>query len=78
MRHARDDYNRIQDPANKIPIDEPVFLLRAQDMLAPGLLAIWANELLIRGGSNDRAKEAIDHAQRMIAWQELHGCKLPD
>ena len=28
MKHARDDYNRIQDPAGKIPEDEPVFLLR--------------------------------------------------
>lgn len=34
MIHARDDYNRIQDPAGKIPADEPVFLLRAQDALA--------------------------------------------
>jgi hypothetical protein len=30
MKHARDDYNRIQDPAGLIPEDEPVFLLRAQ------------------------------------------------
>ena len=36
MIHARDDYNRIQDPAGKIPADEPVFLLRAQDELGIG------------------------------------------
>lgn len=29
MKHAGEDYNRIQDPENKIPADEPVFLLRA-------------------------------------------------
>jgi hypothetical protein len=34
MIHARDDYNRIQDPMNKIPLLEPVFLLRAQDLFA--------------------------------------------
>lgn len=33
MRHAREDYNRIQDPAGKIHEDEPVFLMRAQDAL---------------------------------------------
>ncbi len=34
MIHARQDYNRIQDPANLIPVDEPVFLLRGQVLLA--------------------------------------------
>jgi len=35
MKHARKDYNeRIQDTANLIPQDEPVFLLRAQDPCA--------------------------------------------
>lgn len=31
MKHARADYDRIQDPSGKIPENEPVFLLRAQD-----------------------------------------------
>lgn len=31
MLHARSDYDRIQDPAGKIPADEPVLLFRAQD-----------------------------------------------
>ena len=35
MRHLRADYNRIQDPHNKIGSDEPVFLLRAQDKAFP-------------------------------------------
>jgi len=38
MKHAREDYNRIQDPDEKIPDNEPVFLLRGQDVLAPNLL----------------------------------------
>lgn len=39
MKHARDDYNqRIQDSADLIPEDEPVFLFRAQDALAPAAL----------------------------------------
>lgn len=42
MKHAREDYDRIQDPDNKIPEDEPVFLLRAQDKTAPAVVAYWA------------------------------------
>jgi len=34
MKHARPDYDRIQDPAGLIPKYEPVFLLRGQDKLA--------------------------------------------
>lgn len=30
MLHAREDYNRFQDPEGLIPDDEPVFLLRGQ------------------------------------------------
>ena len=45
MKHARDDYAHIQDPSGKIPEDEPVFLLRAQDMSAPKTLNVWANAL---------------------------------
>ena len=31
MLHAREDYQRIQDPDDKIGEDEPVMLFRAQD-----------------------------------------------
>ena len=51
MKHARNDYNgRIVDLQNKIPEDEPVFLLRAQDKLAPELLLQWAMKLRLLGG----------------------------
>lgn len=51
MKHARPDYNRIQDPLGLIPEDEPVFLLRGKDILTPTALEAWiaaaetANEL---------------------------------
>ena len=34
MKHARSDYDRIQDPDGKIPANEPVFLIRGQDVCA--------------------------------------------
>ena len=47
MKHAREDYNRIQDPAGKIPENEPVFLLRGQDKFAPATLEFWGTCLAI-------------------------------
>ena len=41
MIHARDDYNRIQDPAGKIPADEPV---------SRRALLLWAFALLFLAG----------------------------
>lgn len=79
MKHAREDYDRrIVDLDNKIPHDEPVFLLRGQDILAPGLLLEWAKQLRLHGGDPNMARTAEDHAQAMIDWQRDHGAKTPD
>lgn len=68
MKHARDDYNRIQDPAGLIPDDEPVFLLRAQDKHAAETLRWYAAEVHARGGSADIVNRTLDQAKRMDAW----------
>jgi len=78
MLHARKDYNRIQDPENKIPADEPVFLLRGQDKFAPHLLIKWAGYMRLNGGDLEMARMVEDHAQLMIEWQNTHSSKLPD
>lgn len=69
MIHARKDYQRIQDPLNKIPKDEPVFLLRAQDRTAVGALQYWilANEDL-PDGDKKAIRLAKRHLKRMKAW----------
>jgi hypothetical protein len=78
MKHAREDYNRIQDPAGLIPEDEPVFLLRAQDMLAPATIVWWSEQLAKRDGDPTLVKMAKGQADKMVAWQKAHGFKLPD
>lgn len=80
MKHARPDYNRIQDPSNKIPVNEPVFLLRGQDKFAPELLLRWAANLRLDGGDVDMAQMVENHAQKMIDWQNAvsGNCKRPD
>lgn len=46
MKHAREDYNRrIIDVDGTIPENEPVFLFRGQDKLAPQVLDFYADLL---------------------------------
>jgi len=78
MKHAREDYNRIQDPENKIPENEPVFLLRAQDKVAPLVVEIWALVAELVGADNHIVEAAFDHSQSMREWQFEHGSKVPD
>jgi hypothetical protein len=78
MKHAREDYNRFQDPEGKIPADEPVFLLRAQDKVAPDVVEAWASLAEIWDADKDIVQRAREHAQAMRRWQDEHGCKIPD
>ncbi len=78
MKHARADYDRIQDPAGLIPDDEPVFLLRGQDKVAPAVVEMWAETVSKIGGSQKIVTAAFRQASRMRAWQLLHGRKVPD
>jgi hypothetical protein len=68
VKHARPDYDRIQDPAHKIPEDEPVFLLRGQDRHAAEVVRFYAHLLHAGGGDPELFKLAIAHADRMEAW----------
>ena len=77
MQHLRADYNeRIQDNANVIPADEPVFLLRGQDIFAPALILDWAKQLRLAGGDPEHARKVEDWAQEMINWQKANPDKM--
>lgn len=79
MKHARDDYNRIQDPAGLIGEDEPVFLLRAKDITAPAIVRKWAYAQQAQNGTDEHAVAlALAQADAMEAWQREHGCKVAD
>lgn len=67
MMHARPDYNDLDALNAKIPVDEPVFLLRAQDKHAATVVRVWA--ALARADGDPRLVAlAEEHAQRMDAW----------
>jgi hypothetical protein len=68
MKHARASYQHLQDPSGKIPKDEPVFLLRAQDPTAAEVVRFWARLNAERGCSPAMVQLADQQAERMDAW----------
>lgn len=78
MKHAREDYDRIQDPLNLIGENEPVFLLRAKDKTAPSIVRAWAKEQIKQGSTDECIPVAFEWANKMEEWQKENGCKLSD
>ena len=80
MLHARVDYNeRVQDAADIIPVDEPVFLLRGQDIHAPIILELYATMVENSKKPDDTIVASIrEHAKAMKRWQLAFGSKYPD
>lgn len=78
VKFTRADYNRrIVDTEGRIPDDEPVFLLRAQDSHAPDTLRYYA-KLLQENGNAEMAEELLLHARNMVVWQKSVKVKKPD
>jgi hypothetical protein len=79
MKHAREDYNRIIDPSGKIPENEPVFLLRGHDKLAPFIVRVYADLNDLMGGKEDISRRLRYWAIEMEKWQQETGIsKLAD
>ncbi len=70
----------VKIPAHPIGADEPVFLLRGQDVYAPDTIRRWASLTYDKGrGNPDMARLASMFADEMEAWQVRTGrCKVAD
>lgn len=75
MKHARADYDRIQDPSGIIPADEPVFLIRGQDKLGAAVVSLYADLAEHHGASPELVKACREQVERMEAWPKH---KMPD
>lgn len=71
-------FGRVTTEFGDIPEDEPVFLIRAKDMLA--VEALWAYRGLSRaGGCNSEHLSALEHTIATFEeWQVSNPTKLPD
>lgn len=73
MRHLRLDYDRIQDPDGRIGDDEPVWLLRAQDVAAPVAIRRWANfveeraAVWVDGDTAETVAARVEEAARLAS-----------
>jgi hypothetical protein len=70
-RRNRSNY----DCMNKLGPDEPYFILRAQDRLAPELVEAWAVEAQLNDCRGDKIAEARRIAAAMRRWPKR---KMPD
>ncbi len=69
-------FKTTDETLKKIGFDEPIFVLRAQDNLAPTIVDFWAALAAAVGTSEAKVKEAQALAERMRRWPGLK--KNPD
>ncbi len=58
--------------------EEPVFVLRAQDQLAPVVVKIWALLAESLGTPSEKVRQARFVAEAMEVWQVNNVRKTPD
>lgn len=80
MKHAREDYDDVQQVVMNgtkriIPTEEPVFLIRGQDIVGGAAVRAWAQLAEKAGASPDIIRVAIEHSYRMDTWPVK---KIPD
>ena len=62
----------------KMPDDEPVFVLRAHDVAASHAINSWIDWAGALGAKQEKLDGAEEHLMAFIAWQSVHGTKVPD
>lgn len=83
MDFGRKDYNELfkcepNSLDEHLASEEPVFLLRGSDPLAPKILLDYATSIRLSGSDPRVADSAVAHAQKMINWQKRNGTKYAD
>jgi hypothetical protein len=80
MIHARSDYDPIQDPRGLIPEDEPVILIRGQDVGALAAIDAYYDYLVNEelGIEGEFLAAIARHRNRIQRWQEIEKVKRPD
>jgi mannose-6-phosphate isomerase-like protein (cupin superfamily) len=61
-----------------VAADEPLFLLRAKDALAPATVEHWIKGAEFNGASSETIEAARIQSWKMRDWGRLNGTKLPD
>lgn len=75
MATKREELAKPDSCLNKAGDDEPLFILRGQDIIAPGKVREWAGTARASGVAKNKVDEAMAIADAMDAW---HTRKMPD
>ncbi len=67
-------YGRVTTEKKLIPAEEPVFVLRAQDLLAADTLGFYAEQLR-RAGKEKQGREVLAISKKFREWPKK---KMPD
>lgn len=62
----------------KVPEDEPIFIIRAQDAMALSVISTWIVGAIRQGVNLDKVLSAHHHWESIAIWQQEHPPKLPD
>lgn len=75
MRHNNKKFDHIQERESKhrIPMEEPVFLIRGQDKLGPQILRTYADMYDLMGGQKAISAGIRAQAFKMEEWQARTG-----
>jgi hypothetical protein len=71
-------YRDNDDCLAKVAPDEPIFVLRAKDKLAPMMVALWIRLAQEHGCPMPKLENAARLKQAMRDWQTQNGSKWPD
>ena len=63
---------------DKLEPDEPAFVLRARDIIAPEIVREWAFRAQVEGSPIEKCDNARKIADEMEQWQIAHRRKVPD
>ena len=86
MATKREELTNPNECLAKVADEEPIFILRATDKLAPHLVRLWAAMVVrehMEGWASgalptEKLTRALKCALSMEAWQAQHGGKVPD
>jgi len=62
----------------KVPNDEPIFVLRAQDTVSPIAIRAWADAAEAVGSPPEKVRQARQWADEFERWQKENRHKNPD
>lgn len=75
-------YGRLQsgNPDKQFFLDEPLFVLRGSDSIAPAAIRDYAMRARVCGCPDEHVNQCLAQADRIAAWQQANPnlVKLPD